>query len=81
MKKNRVLYLLGLVVGLAGAVMLIPQARTIAQALIVQVVGRARTAWDEGKKAKRRREHELEEVVLGSEDSKIEEDDAPDYIV
>jgi hypothetical protein len=44
-------------------------------------VGRARSAWDEGKKAKRRREHELEEVVLGSEDSKIEEDDAPDYIV
>jgi len=81
MKKNRLLYLLGLVVGLVGAVMLIPQARSTAEALIARIASRGRAAWEEGKKAKRRREHELEEVVRGDEDSKLEEQDRPDYIV
>lgn len=75
------LYLVGLLAGLAGAVMLIPQARETAWALIGRVAERGASAWEEGKKAKRRREHQLEEAVLGAGDSNLEEREAPDYIV
>lgn len=81
MKRNRLLYAAGVAIGLVGVFLLIPEARTTASALVSQTAGRARKAWEEGKRAKERREHELEEEVLGSSEPGPEERNTPDYIV
>lgn len=81
MKRNRLFYVAGMVVGLAGALMLIPQARETTVALVTALGERVRRAIAEGKEAKRRREHQLEEEVLGLTEPGSEEHEAPDYIV
>lgn len=81
MRKTKLLYVLGVAVGLSAAVMLVPEARRRATAFVLETSERVRAAWEEGKRAKRRREHELEEVVHGHLEPGAEEDEAPDYIV
>ncbi len=80
MRKNRAFYVLGLGLGIAGVFVLIPEARERASVFASQTARRVREAWQEGKAAKRRREHELEAEVLGLDEGE-EEPEAPDYIV
>lgn len=73
--------MIGVLVGLAAVLLTIPRVRATIGATLAQMIGRARQAWEAGKREMERREHELEAEVRGEHEHGCEQPETPDYIV
>lgn len=80
-RKSRASYVAGMLLGLAAAVMLVPEVRRTGLALASIAAERARKAWEEGRRAMRRREQQLEDEVFGPGEEDVAPGETPDYIV
>ncbi|RJQ54435.1 MAG: hypothetical protein C4521_06280 [Actinobacteria bacterium] len=80
MRGTKPLYVAGVIVGFFAVLLLIPRVRATLVALLGETLGRAREAWEEGRKEMERREHELQLEVLSGREG-VEEPESPDYIV
>jgi len=81
MRRSRGLYVIGVLVGLSAVLLMVPRIRATIIATLNEMIGRARQAWEEGRREMERREHELEAEVRGEHEDSCEPPEAPDYIV